>query len=137
MLQDYEKSIAEIILKLFPIEWMRYKMYVSENIYRNIPMLVFRLKNTFSIEAFNEFRHWIALYDGITQWKVFGDPLSKKDNYILSLAILEKLRQQCQFDRRKYNEKEMLGEVQYKKYCEKGVEDIPNLVVYLKNIYKC
>ena len=44
--QKEEKIIAKIIKSNLPIEWIKYNMFSSNNIYKNIPLLVFRLEVT-------------------------------------------------------------------------------------------
>ena len=43
MEENKEKCIGKLIHSRIPIEWMRYNMYIEDDRYRNIPMLVFRV----------------------------------------------------------------------------------------------
>lgn len=43
--KSYETAIGKKICSILPIEWMRLNMFNLNNIYYNIPMLVFRLND--------------------------------------------------------------------------------------------
>ena len=44
--ENQEKCIGRLIHSRIPIEWMRYNMYIEDDRYRNIPMLVFRVQDS-------------------------------------------------------------------------------------------
>lgn len=132
--QNEEKIIGKIIHNKLPIEWMRYNMYSSNNIYKNIPILVFRLNEFDTGEQLIKLENCVASFDGKTKWKVFKDPLSRKGNYLLTLACMENFRKECHEKDVIYNEQEYLGNDRYKFYCEQAVQDIPLLA---KHIEKC
>ena len=46
MEENKEKCIGKLIHSRIPIEWMRYNMYIGDDRYRNIPMLVFRVQDS-------------------------------------------------------------------------------------------
>lgn len=45
-IQNKGKCIGKLIHNRIPIEWMRYNMYIKDDRYRNIPMLVFRVQDS-------------------------------------------------------------------------------------------
>lgn len=128
-----EKIIGKIIHNRFPIEWMRYNMFYSENIYRNIPLLVFRLREEELGKQLEGLQNCIASFKGETEWKVFKDPLSQKGNYLLTLAIMEDFRRKCHEKGMDYNEQEFLGSEKYKSCCEEAVHDIPLLAKHIEH----
>lgn len=47
IMSQYEETlVGKIIHEKIPIEWMRYNMYIEDDKYRNIPMLVFRVQDS-------------------------------------------------------------------------------------------
>lgn len=135
MEQNKEKIIGKIISNKFPVEWMRYNMYSSDDIYNNIPMLVFRFSNSSMNERVKELERCVDGFQGINSWKVFRDPLSRKGNYLLTLAIMEGIRKECYEKGINYDEKELLGDRKYRLYCEQAILDIPLLAEHIEKIW--
>lgn len=127
-----EMIIGEIIHNRLPVEWMRFNMFQADNIYRNIPILVFRLKETAMDEQVKKLENSVESFKGNMTWKVFKDPLSRKGNYLLTLAVMEGMRKECYEKGIYYNEKEYLGNSRYRLYCEQSVSDIPLLAKHIK-----
>lgn len=75
MEQNIEKIIGTIICNKLPVEWMRYNMFSSKDIYINIPILVFRLSKSDSNERVIEPGRCVESFQGQNSWKVFKDPL--------------------------------------------------------------
>lgn len=105
MEQNKETIIGKIISNKLPVEWMRYNMYLTDDIYRNIPMLVFRLGKSSMNEHVKELEKCVNGFQGINSWKVFRDPLSRKGNYLLTIAIIESICKECYEKGTEYNEK--------------------------------
>lgn len=134
MKQDDEKIVGKIIHNRLSIEWMRYNMFSLNNIYKNIPMLVFRVNKTSENEQLKRLEECVASFQGKNSWKLFKDPLSVKGNYLLTIAIIENIRKECREKHLIYNEKEYFGDDMYKSYCERAIQDIPFLA---EHIDKC
>lgn len=130
-MKNIEKCVAMTICKKLPIEWMRFNMYVEEDIYRNIPVLVFRVEENCSTNIINNLIRCVEEFDGAVKWKVFKDPLSKNKNYMLAISELEMMRNAYREKRKVYNEKEYFGIEKYMEYCECAVDDIPILAKYI------
>ena len=133
MNQDEEKIIGKIIHDRLPVEWMRYNMFSSDNIYKNIPILVFRLNESDMDDQVKKLEDSVESFEGKNKWKVFKDPLSRKGNYLLTLALMENFRKECYEKNVVYNEKQYLGNDRYKLYCEQAIQDIPLLAEHIKS----
>lgn len=132
MEESKEKCIGKIIHNRMPIEWMRFNMYIETNVYRNIPILVFRIKETCPEELVGKLEICIEDFKGKKNWKLFKDPLSRKGNYLISIAELEEMRKQCYLGIITYNEKDYFGIEEFKKHCEDAIEDIPLLAKHIE-----
>ncbi|MCR4678982.1 MAG: hypothetical protein K5679_09515 [Lachnospiraceae bacterium] len=128
---DKEKLIGKLIYSRIPIEWIRFNMYLEDDVYRNIPMLVFRVQNSCSINLINRLKECVDTFNGKLNWKLFKNPLSKNGNYIITISELETLYKECYAGRAEYNPIEFFGMDKYKKYCDYAVQDIPNLAKHL------
>lgn len=133
MERNDEKIIGKIIHNRFPVEWMRYNMFSSENIYRNIPLLVFRFREEELGEQLEGLQNCVVSFNGKIAWKIFKDPLSPKGNYLLTIAIMEDFRRECYEKGMIYNEQEFLGSERYKLFCEDAVHDIPLLAKHIEH----
>lgn len=136
MEQNIEKTIGKTIHNILSVEWMRYNMFSTNDIYKNIPMLVFRVNETNSKEQLIKLEKCISDFKGTISWKLFRDPLSKNGNYLLTIAIIETVREECHKKIFMYNEREYFGEETYKLYCEQAVQDIPFLAEHISNYFK-
>lgn len=132
MEEKMEKCIGKIVQKIFPIEWMRVDMYSSQNIYKTIPMLVFRVKENSSVDLIEKLETCIYNFQGRMSWKLFKDPLSRNGNYLLTIVELQKLHMQCYESQIEYNQKKYFGIEKFKLYCEYAIEDIPLLAEYIE-----
>ena len=123
-----EKEIGKTIEKYFKIEWMRLNMYYAEDKYACFPMLVFRFDLKESELRIKKLQSCVNAFKGINKWSLFISPLSNKNNYILSLKILEDIQNEYStLEREKYNLIEILGETEYKRLCDEAILDIPFL----------
>lgn len=135
-MKEIEVCIAEILQKEISIEWMRVEMFHTEDIYRNIPMLVFRIDKSCKPELIECLKKCIDDFQGNVKWAVFKNPLSRRGNYILSLSVMEKMRKACLENDMRYNEKQYFGEEKFELYCEQAVEDIPLLAKHIEKSFK-
>ena len=135
MEQNEEKIVGKIIHHNLSVEWMRYNMFSSKNIYKNIPMLIFRLDTSNRAKEIDDLQKCVSGFEGNDLWKVFRDPLSRKGNYLLTIAIVEKIREECRDKDIVYDEKNYLGEDKYKSCCEQAVEDIPLLARHINEYF--
>ena len=135
MEQNEEKVIANIIHSNLPIEWMRYNMFSSNNIYKYIPLLVFRLDTSNEDTKIEKLEKCVASFKGKSSWKVFRDPLSRKGNYLLTIAIVESIRKECVSKKKVYNEQDYLGKDRYKLCCERAIQDIPLLAKHIDEYF--
>lgn len=126
-----ETCIGKIIYSKLPIEWMRYNMYIEDDRYRNIPMLVFRVQESCSENIVDALKECIDNFEGKISWKVFKNPMTRKGNYLLSISELENLYMQSYSEQIQYNQKEFFGAERYKKFCDDAILDIPMLAKHI------
>ena len=135
MQQNEEKVIAEIIHSHLPIEWMRYNMFSSNNIYKNIPVLVFRLDTSNEDTKIEKLEKCVTDFKGKCSWKVFRNPMSRNGNYLLTITIVENIRKECRDKKKVYDERDYLGEDRYKLCCEQAIQDIPLLAKHINEYF--
>ena len=82
-----ETCIGKIIYSKLPIEWMRYNMYTESNKYRNIPMLVFRVQESCPENLVDTLKECIDSFEGKISWKVFENPMTRKNMAIWILFL--------------------------------------------------
>lgn len=134
-MKNNETCIGIILHSKFPIEWMRYNMYIESDKYRNIPMLVFRLQEPCPENLINNLKMCVESFEGNANWKVFKDPLSGKGNYLLTISELEDLHKTCCEGQVQYNQMDFFGIEKYKSYCDCAIHDIPMLEKHIiKNL---
>jgi len=136
MSQELETLIGRIVHDKLPVEWMRYNMFFSKNIYHNIPMLVFRLNEEDISEDLKNLMLCVENFKGKCIWKVYKDPLSKKGNYLLTLAITENIRKDCYDKKSVYDEQKYFKKEELKRYCEQAINDIPVLAEHISRYLK-
>jgi len=126
-----ETCIGKIIHSKLPIEWMRYNMYIADDKYRNIPMLVFRVQASCPENLVYNLKDCIDNFKGNLNWKMFKDPLSGKGNYLVTISELEDLYNQCYAGKIQYNQIDFLGTEKYRRYCDCAIHDIPMLAQHI------
>lgn len=126
-----ETCIGKIVYSRLPIEWMRYNMYIEEDKYRNIPMLVFRVQDSCPNYLIDNLKQCVDEFNGKSKWTVFKNPLSRKGNYLITIYELEKLYQKSNVEKIPYNPIEYFGIEKYKTYCECAIQDIPILAKHI------
>lgn len=132
--KSYETAIGKKICSILSIEWIRFNMFNLNNIYYNIPMLVFRLN--YQDENMEKLKECIDAFEGNEKWNIFIDPFSRKGNHILSIEIVREIYQEGYGKGILYNEKEYLGEKRYEVYCERAIQDIPLLLECINNCFE-
>lgn len=130
-MNNNETCIGKIVHSKLPIEWMRYNMYIEDDKYRNIPMLVFRVKDSCPENLVDNLKDCIDNFNGKLSWKVFKDPLSRKGNYLITISELEDLYNQCYAGQTQYNPIYFFGTKKYRKYCDCAIYDIPMLAKHI------
>ncbi len=132
--KENETSIAKVIRNILPIEWMRFNMYNSEDLYRHIPFLTFRVKC--ENDVFIALKKSVEEFNGNEKWQMFRDPFSKKGNYILSVVALKHLYEARAAREEFFSEKSYFGEKEYIKLCDNALDDIPKLLEYIQANWK-
>ena len=132
MEENKEKCIGKLIHSRIPIEWMRYNMYIEDDRYRNIPMLVFRVQDSCPENIIDSLKKCVDAFKGNLNWKMFKDPLSRKGNYLITISELEVLHRECCAGRVQYNQIDFWGAEKYKKYCDDAIQDIPMLEKHIE-----
>lgn len=130
------KCVAMIIQNKIPIEWMKFNMYIEEDIYRNIPMLVFRVDEICPENLIEKLKGCVEHFSGILDWKIFKDPLSRRGNYLLTISELEIMHEAYNKGEIEYDQKKYFGIEKYKKYCECAIKDIPLLAKHIDENFK-
>ena len=126
-----ETCIGKIIYSKLHIEWMRYNMYIEDDRYRNIPMLVFRLQESCPENLVDTLKECVDNFKGKISWKVFRNPMTRKANYLLSISGLEDLYMQSYLEQIQYNQIEYFGIERYKKFCDDAILGIPMLAKHI------
>ena len=132
MEENKEKCIGKLIHSRIPIEWMRYNMYIEDDRYRKIPMLVFRVQDSCPENVIDSLKKCVDAFKGNLNWKMFKDPLSRKGNYLITISELEVLHRECCAGRVQYNQIDFWGAEKYKKYCDDAIQDIPMLEKHIE-----
>lgn len=130
-MNNNETCVGEILHSKLPIEWMRYNMYIEEDKYRNIPMLVFRVQESCPKNLMEKLKNSIDNFKGTVNWKMFKHPLSRKGNYLITIAELENLYREYYVGQVPYNQKDYFGIENYERYCECAIQDIPMLAKHI------
>lgn len=133
--QNYETKVGRLIREHVNVEWMRYNMYKKSDMYANIPLLVFRICEG-EEKKIENLKQCISDYEGKNKWKLFINPLTRKNNYILSLDIMEKMYSDySEGVLVELNPKDLLGEKEYIKLCETAIQELPQLITYLEKYF--
>lgn len=128
--KEYEKAIGYEVRNILSIEWMRYNMYNVEDIYRCIPFLLFRVSDDTNLDRFI---HCIDTYRGKEKWVIYTYPYSKRHvNYVLSIDVNRTIYEKCYKNHMNYSPESILTISDYKEHCEKALDDIPQLLDWIK-----
>ncbi|MEW4411891.1 hypothetical protein [Clostridium sp. AN503] len=129
--ESVELILADLFRKLFPIEWMRRKMYFPDDIYATIPLLVYRYKDGCDEKYQSKLAECIDSFNGKQQWVVFRHFNTRRKNYILTLKIVYDAMKNCEREGRIYKEKEEFRDC-FNQICEEAITDIPELAEHIK-----
>lgn len=133
MEREIEKKIGKIIYNKIPIEWMKYNMFSVNDIYKNVPMLVFRYDDKCPIELRQKLINAVLTFNGREKWNVFRHPATRKENYILSIEQMESALKKIYDNKYSCSIVNIIGPETYKKYCENAVKDISQLAIYIND----
>ena len=134
MEESNEKLIGKLIKSYILIEWIRFNMYFEDDVYRNIPMLVFRVQDSCSSDLIDTLKMCVDTFKGKMHWKMFKDPLSRKGNYLITISELESLHNEYYAGKIQYSQVDFFGEENFKRYCDDAVQDIPELARHIECI---
>lgn len=126
-----ETLIGRIIHKKLKPDWIRYNMFSEDDIYKHIPVLVFRVTSKERNTGLIKLETCVADFKGGLPWKVFENPLSKNTNHLLTISVMESIRYNCYTKNIAYNERELLGDEMYELYCRMAIQDIPILAEHI------
>jgi len=128
-----ETVIANYFCKNYPIEQIRYDMYIENNIYHEIPNLMFRFSTKLDDGIYDELRECIESFKGQLKWTEFKCFFSKRiwNHSIVPMEYYEKVKYTFENDVF-IADKEYFSEEKYKELCEKGIADIPLLFDHIK-----
>ena len=131
-MKNDERLVAYILESKISLEWIRYNMYDSDDIYRNIPILVFRFDETCNESISERLNKVITSFSGIEKWCIFRHPVTRKETYILSieqwrdiLFTRDKMLLEKKIELFKKSD-------EYRKCCKGAIEDIPLLAKYIE-----
>lgn len=130
-MENNEMLIAYLFKELFPIEWMRYRMYFSEDIYRSIPYLLYRYKDDCDLIYQEKLLNCVESYKGKQKWTTFHPHYIKNNNYILTLKSVREKIEECRRSGRLYYEKAEFRD-DFNRMCEDAISDIPNLGKHIR-----
>ena len=106
-------------------------MYIEDDRYRNIPMLVFRIQASFPENLIDTLKACIDNFEGRVSWKVFKTPMKRKANYLLSISELEDFYLQSYLEQNQCNQADYFGTERYKQLCDDAILDIPMLAKHI------
>ncbi|WP_143405005.1 hypothetical protein [Eubacterium uniforme] len=127
----YETAIGKLLNDYYKIEWMRFNMFNLEDIYYNIPMLIFRVEKDYD-ECICKLKEYVENIQTINSWTIFRFPYSKNKNYILTLDMVRNIYMN-QFEKQfNLDLQQILGKEKYEKLCKEAITDIPLLYSSIK-----
>ncbi|MDA1477497.1 hypothetical protein [Bacillus changyiensis] len=129
--------LADYFKENFPIKQMRHGMYDEEDIYYQIPKLVFRFEENADQKNYVELKKCIESFKGNLEWTLFQSFIAKKvKNYVIAPKKIFEMQKQLFEQNRRSTEKDYFTEEEYRFLCEKGIEDIPDLTKHIKSVFK-
>ena len=133
-----EYLIGDYFRKNFEMEQIRGNMYFPNNIYHNIPALVFRFSKSYGDEIYNELKICVETFKGKLAWTIFPGFACKRIINYLMVPEAEFERERNNFENQKLIPvKEYYSEEAYKNLCDSAIEDIEGLYAHLtNNFYK-
>lgn len=120
---DSSNLVAYSLAKLSTYEWVRYNMYVEEDIYHRVPGFYFRFRN--AGDLYHELIECIDAFQGNLQWKLYPGLETRNQNYTLEPLEAYQARLTDQY-KQNLDLKEIL-DGKYNEICEKAIKNIPAL----------
>lgn len=129
--------LANYLNDNYPIEQMRFQMYLEEDIYHEIPSLMFRFSKELDDSIYDVLRICIESYVGNLEWTELQSLVAKrvKNHLICPRRYYEHLKYAFE-NNILLSDKEYFSEEEYKEICEKAIADIPNLFEHIKKNFK-
>ncbi len=128
--------IADYLKENFPIEQIKYNMYVEGDIYHRVPVLVFRFVKDIDKTLYDELRESVESFQGKIKWTVFKSFYGKKiKNYLLCPEKLYEMERELHNRGETLSEKDYFSNQEYKELCEDGVSDIPHLFTHITKTF--
>ncbi|MDK2968627.1 hypothetical protein [Lacrimispora sp.] len=130
---DNSTIIAEYFKQHFLIEQIKYNMYYEDDIYSKIPTLSFRFVDDSYID---ELKNYIESFQGRLKWTIFKSFYGKRrPNYLLCPIEIYWMNKEIYKSGDIQSQKEYFSEEEFKRLCQYGVMDIPDLYKFIKNKY--
>lgn len=130
---DNSTIIAEYFKQHFLVEQIKYNMYYEDDIYSKIPTLSFRFVDDSYID---ELKNHIESFQGRLKWTIFKSFYGKRrPNYLLCPIEIYWMNKEIYKSGDIQSQKEYFSEEEYKRLCQYGVMDIPDLYKFIKNKY--
>jgi len=128
-----EKILAEYFWKNYPIEQMKGSMYRKDDIYFQMPMLIFRFSTKLDEKIYDELKECIESFEGHLKWTEFKNFIGRRiwNHFIAPISYYEKSKYAFENDVI-MSDREYFSDEEYRKLCEKGIEDIPLLFEHIK-----
>lgn len=133
--KDHSLLIFKTLQKHFCFEQARCEMYVAQDIYYEIPRLVFRLKEDDN-EKYTEIKDCIERFNGNLKWTVYRSPYSRKGNHILGPNILFETELQLSQKQIPIKVEDFIPREVAKYTCERAIEDIPRLAEHIHTCFE-
>jgi len=92
-LQGKEFLISYYLAENFEMEQMRFNMYHPDNVYHEIPTLIFRFSKVYGDGIYDEFKNCIEKFKGNLEWEVLSR-FGAKSIINSSLAPKEEIERQ-------------------------------------------
>ena len=125
--------IADYIKKHFPVEQMKYNMFIEDDIYYKIPKLVFRFSKEVDQSIYDSFKENVESFQGKIRWTIFESLYGQRvKNYILCPKTVYNMHKELFEKGELASEQEYFSEFEYKELCEKGIAEIPELFAHIK-----
>ena len=121
------QRLAYTIKKHIQFEWVRYDMYSEMDIYREIPMLVFRFFSE-DEKMYSIIKKGLDEYNGNVKWILYKGFYTTK-NYVIEPYKSYVAREQNYKKEICISLRDTLQD--YKDICKLAIQDIPNLCSYI------
>lgn len=132
-----DTCIADYFYKHFPMKQLVRQMYSKNNVYSQIPELIFRFSDLLSDEIYIDLKHCVDSFSGNLKWTIFENFYGKKTrNYSLVPGKLYLMNKQLYEENQVMGADKYFAAKEYKEICEKSVADIPALCEYIQQNFR-